>query len=84
VAGIVLADNGEIVNGGNARLIGWPEPRPDDQSFVDAQVDARGAFRLLVPPPLLWSAQREPVLLTVFYHGTARLAPCQSEEFPLR
>jgi hypothetical protein len=84
VTGAVSADNGEVVNGGNVRLIGWPERRPEEQAFADAQVDARGAFRLLVPPPLLWAAQREAVLLMVFYHCTARFARCQSEEFPLR
>jgi hypothetical protein len=83
VAGTVSADNGEVVNRGNVRLIGWPERRPDEQAFADAQVDARGAFRLLVPAPLLWAAQREAILLTVFYHGTARFARCHSEEFSL-
>jgi hypothetical protein len=82
VAGTVSADNGESVNRGNVRLIGWPERRPEEQAFADAQVDLRGAFRLLVPPPLLWAAQRDAVLLMVFYHGTPRFARCQSEEFP--
>ena len=84
VAGTVSADDGDLVNRGDMRLIGWPERRPDEQAFADAKVDSHGAFRLLVPQPLFWAAQQEAVLLTVFYHGSARFAPCQSEDFPLR
>jgi hypothetical protein len=83
VTGSVLAVNGELVDRGNVRLIGWPERRPEEQAFADAQVDAQGAFRLLVPPPLLGAAQQDAVHLMIFYHGSSRFARSQSKEFRL-
>ena len=87
VSGLILAGDDarpEVVTGGNVRLVGYPIRRPEEQIMTDGQVDAIGEFRLIVPSELLWVASRETVMVTVFYHGTARFIPCRSREVPLR
>ncbi|TAK60539.1 hypothetical protein [Methylobacter sp.] len=87
VSGLILAGDDarpEVVTGGNVRLVGYPIRRPEEQIMTDGQVDAIGEFRLIIPSELLWDASRETVMVTVFYHGTARFIPCRSREVPLR
>lgn len=84
VQGQVLAESGETVTSGAVRLVAWPERRPDHQLWSDGQVGGQGEFWVGVPAELVPLAQHELVLLTVYYLGSSRFAPCQSREFELR
>ena len=87
VSGLILAGDDSrsaVVTGGNVRLVRYPVRRAEEQVMTDGQVNANGDFRLIVPSELLWVASREAIMVTVFYHGTARFIPCRSREVPLR